>query len=278
MKKECKAYRIVVGDIHGDLSVFNKIYEKEKEAAGNEVFEVMLLGDYFDTHKGIKYEQQIESFKYLLDLQKKHLKEHGDFIMLIGNHDFQYLDDSGTEHYSGYNPATYAVTHPLLMQARNKHKLKFAEVDIVNRTIYSHAGVTNTWLHERGKIDNPVNLIDVLPYHLFKFTYGSHFDCYGNDPLNSPIWVRPGSLIPDMYKDIDMETKQETTWTQIVGHTPCMHPIVAHEDDSQWKEDEMWQFAKFYDMDCLDKGYYLLETFDEDGKIENREIKNILTE
>lgn len=276
MTERNKATRIVIGDIHGDLSVFNQIYEKEKEEAGNEVFEVILLGDYFDTHKGIKYEQQIESFKYLLELQKKHLKEHGDFTMLIGNHDFQYLEDSGTEHYSGYNPATYTATHPLLIQARNKHNLKFVEVDFVNRIIYSHAGVTNKWLNERGKICNPINLIDVLPYHLFKFTYGSHFDPYGNDPLNSPIWVRPESLLSDMYKDIDPDINQETTWTQIVGHTPCKRPIIAHEDGSQWTDVEPWQFAKFYDLDCLDKGWYLKETLNEDGVVENRELKNIL--
>lgn len=278
MTERNKATRIVIGDIHGDLSVFGKIYQKEKEEAGNEVFEVILLGDYLDTHNDIKYEVQIENLKFLLELQKKHKKEHGDFTMLIGNHDFQYLDDSGSERYSGFNSATYGAVHHELLMARNKHLLKFAEVDITNRTIYSHAGVTNKWLNERGKIANPVNLIDVLPWHLFKFTYGTHFDCYGNDPLNSPIWVRPQSLLSDIYKDEDPDTKQVTAWTQVVGHTPCNHPIIAHEDGSQWKEGEMWQFAKFYDLDCLSKGWYLKETLDENGLIENRELKNILAE
>lgn len=275
MTERNKSTRIVIGDTHGDLGVFNKIYEKEKEEAGNEVFEVILLGDYFDNRNGITSEEQVENFYKLLELQKKHKKEIGDFTLLIGNHDFQYLDDSGTENYSGKNVDTYIMAHPMLVKARNEHKIKFAEVDMVNRTIYSHAGVTNTWLNTRGKIANPVNLIDVLPYHLFKFTYGRHFDPYGNDILNGPLWVRPEALLSDMYRDEDPDTHQETTWTQIVGHTTCKRPIIAHEDGSQFKEGEMWQFAKFWCIDCLEKGWYLKETLDENGMIENRETKMV---
>ena len=267
---ESKMHKIVIGDIHGDLSVFNDIYKKEKENAGREPLDVTLLGDYFDSHEGIRYEEQVEAFKRLLGLQHTHSRECGKFTMLIGNHDFHYLDNSGTQKYSEYSVATYAAAHDILVKAREKKLVKFADVDVHNKTVYSHAGVTNEWLVYRGKISNPINMIDLLPHHLFNFTYGRHMDFYGNDPLNGPLWVRPEALLSDLYKD-----DRGDVWTQVVGHTRCKKPIVAHEDGSQWKDGEPWQFAKLWDIDCLDKGYYLLETLDEDMKIVNREIKNI---
>lgn len=104
---------------------------------------------------------------------------------------------------------------------------------------------------------------------------GNHFDPYGNDPLNGPLWVRPEALMSDMYKDFDNDVHEVTIWTQIVGHTTCKRPIIAHEDGSQWKEGEDWRFAKFWDIDCLAKGYFIIEKIDEDGLVVDRYIEKI---
>lgn len=266
--------RIVIGDIHGRIDIFSKIYKNEMPDDGS-VYSVLLLGDYLDTHEKISPEAQVNGLKILLELQKKHQKEYGEFIMLMGNHDFHYFLDDVHERYSGYNIRTACLSELILKQAVAKHNIKFAEIDTINRTIYSHAGVTNTWINNRDKIAIPVNMIDVASYDDFKFTYGNHSDLYGEDPLNGPLWVRPMSLLSDMYSDYDNACKKVTTWTQIVGHTSCSKPVIAHEDGSPYKEGEDWRLANFWDIDCLSKGYYMVETFDENAICINRQIKQI---
>ena len=82
--------RLVIGDIHGHIEPFKSIYEKEDPD------DVIILGDYFDNFHGSDKEI-VDCFKSILSMQKKHKK--GEFILLIGNHDFHYMDL--TEAYSG---------------------------------------------------------------------------------------------------------------------------------------------------------------------------------
>lgn len=267
--------QIVVGDIHGRVDIFKKIYEKERPTDPEVLYDVVLLGDYLDTHEDISYKDQVKGLEELLAMQKIHLKYDGTFDMLLGNHDFHYFLDEGTQRYSGYNNHTYLLAHDILKEAVNTHAIHFARIDSVNRIIYSHAGVTNQWINYSQSVPIPINMIDLASYDAFKFKYGRHMDPYGNDPSNGPLWARPEALLSDMYKDFDNDVHDETTWTQIVGHTACKKPIIAHEDGSQCHEDEDWRLAKFYDIDCLTKGYYMVETLDEDGILINREIKNI---
>ena len=194
--------------------------------------------------------------------------------MLIGNHDFHYLID-GEDKYSGYNQITQLLVGQLLKDCVKSRKLRFAFADMTNRIIYSHAGVTNKWIHERHEVSIPINMIDLDTFNNFKFTYGSHFDPYGNDPMNGPLWVRPEALLSDLYEDYDYEAQYMRTWTQIVGHTRCDQPIIAHEDGSQWKSSEDWFTAKFYDIDCLKSGYYIVEWLDEEGYITDRQVKQL---
>lgn len=276
MSKIQKVYykQLVVGDIHGQVDIFKQIYEKEKPT-NDVLYDVVILGDYLDTHEDISVEDQVNGLKELFEVQKNHLENAGSFDMLIGNHDFHYLLDGGTEQYSGYNIKTAMMTNSILKEAVNKHRLSFSHIDIQNRIIYTHAGVTNTWINYVQSVPIPINMIDLASYDSFKFKYGKHMDPYGDDVINGPLWVRPNALLSDMYKDFDNDVHKETTWTQVVGHTSCVKPIIAHEDGSKWHEDENWRFAKFYDIDCLSKGYYIIESFDEGHNIINREIKNL---
>lgn len=267
--------QLVVGDIHGRVDIFKEIYEKEKPQDKDVLYDVVLLGDYLDTHENISSEDQVNGLKELLEMQKFHLKNVGTFDMLMGNHDFHYFLDQGAERYSGYNINTAIAAHGILKEAVKDHLISFARVDMENRIIYSHAGVTNTWINNSQAVPIPINMIDLAGYDAFRFKYGRHMDPYGNDPSNGPLWVRPEALLSDMYTDFDNNVGKMTTWTQVVGHTTCKRPIVAHEDGSPWKDCENWNFAKFWDIDCLSKGYYMVESFDENHDIIDRKIKNL---
>lgn len=255
--------RIVLGDIHGHLDYVQDIYNKECPN------EVVLLGDYFDS-RVISDEDQYKCFQELLKMKKHHEKGGNKFVMLIGNHDFHYMHPN--ERYSGYNPSKYIVLNTELNKLYVEGELQFVFADETNKILYSHAGLTNTWLKYNAKLPGLLHLdnINKVNFDKFCFTYGTHFDVHGDDPMNSPIWVRPYSLSKDLYVDNNWEV-----WVQIVGHSISEKPIVANQDGGILKENDPIWMGKLFIIDTLPR-YYMVEDFDEDGKFLSREIKQYL--
>jgi hypothetical protein len=95
----------------------------------------------------------------------------------------------------------------------NIHKLQVAFVDDY-KYVYSHAGITYTWLNDMGiltsNIYSQIDLINDLLYYMpRKFSYYENDRSgYGDNVHQSPIWVRPNALYMDGISEI-----------QIVGHT-----------------------------------------------------------
>lgn len=257
--------RLVIGDIHGHWDGFKKIYDLENPD------EVILLGDYFDNFNGTD-DSIYECYQNILDLRCEHLVYKGDFIMLIGNHDFQY--NHWFEKCSGYRPSM-AVRNALILNDHSEH-LKFVYVDELNNTIYSHAGVTNTWLKENmGELYSPDSYLDIneMNHQAFKFTYKGNGDIYGNTVYNSPIWCRPRSLNQD-----SLLNKNGKTMTQVVGHTHTQEPICYNFDGYEMPNDDLdilnenYKDIKIYVMDTM-PNYYMVEELDEDHKLIKRTIK-----
>lgn len=227
--------RIILGDMHGRFGLVHDIYHKEQPD------EVILVGDYFDSF-GLSPEIQKLAFEDLIELRKYHMfLKKGRFIMLLGNHDLHYLP-SFIGQYSGYNKRTAWFAADFIRNYMDKEWLSMIFVDEVNKTLYSHAGLTNTWFNKwcNGSLGN----INTVTLKAFEFV-GTDF--FGNDVQNSPIWVRPEALSKDPYKD-----NEGITWNQIYGHTRVgnvNHYIVNNAD--------------LYNIDCLPQEY-IVETLEND--------------
>jgi hypothetical protein len=130
-------------------------------------------------------------------------------------------------------------------------------IDELNQSIYSHAGVSSKWLDNSA--ENNIELINSLAYKYFYFTYRDGGDWFGSSPYNSPLWVRPNGLLLNPYKDRDNKI-----WTQIYGHTNVEYPVITTMGN-----------VNFYDIDCLNKGWYLVEELTWQNKISKRKLKNI---
>lgn len=230
--------RVIFGDIHGHYDSFYELYKKEDPD------EVILLGDYVDSFTQTS-QQCKECLVNLLDLRQEHIKNKGNFIMLLGNHDFHYI--VGGERYSGFKTNTLSLCGEILTKAVITDKSIIPiYVDSVNNIIFSHAGITNTWmtLHQLQLED--VNKIESF-FDLSKFRF-TGFNCYGDHPSNGPIWVRPRSLFSDMYGD----------YRQIVGHTHTQSPITE------------------LNLTVIDTmpNYYIVQELDDDRKLVNETIVN----
>lgn len=237
--------RIVIGDPHGRWGFLKHIYEKENPD------EVIILGDYFDSYDINPYDQ-CYCYDNIINLRKKHLREKsGNFIMLIGNHDFQYMSKSFGR-CSGYNNITQSLASYPLMRDLDNGILQIAYIDEINNTIYSHAGVSQKWFDIWCQSD--LWTINTLDDEAFQFTYRDGGDWYGSSSYNSPLWIRPEGLLKSPLKNDDKY------WDQIFGHTETGSPkIWILEDLTLW------------DDDCIMTNY-ILEELDDDNKLKKREF------
>ena len=192
---------IAVGDTHGrpywahiaDHLEFDKL---------------ILMGDYFDSKEDISPELQIANFHDILNFKKQNLNK---VILLFGNHDYHYLSVVD-QIYSGYMQEYYQPIQELLEHAINENLMQMCYVS--EGFLYSHAGITKRWVNQNdinvNNIETDVNQLFKNSPNAFKFTIGENANSEGDDVCQSPIWVRPKSLLKDMIEG----------FTQVAGHTP----------------------------------------------------------
>ena len=243
--------RIILGDTHGHWKPIKDIYDNVKPD------EVILLGDYCDSFQ-LTSQDIATCWNNIQKLKKKH---KGLFYLIMGNHDWHYI--CGTEKYSGYKQGTWNVMHDVLSKAWDNKDIHIAYVDSINKTIYTHAGITNTWLNEWS--NPPLDMLDEVNEYGLNFSRIS-FDMYGDSKWQGPLWVRPSALVSDIYKDANDEA-----WTQIVGHTRTRNgkPILTAKDGTNSYDNP--DNAILWVIDAM-PFYYVKETLDDNGKLIKREL------
>ena len=217
---------VAIGDIHG-RDIWKQIVETEQPNI------VVFVGDYFDSFN-IPGIDQIHNFKNII--QWKLDNPQCKVVMLIGNHDFHYMNVCD-EYYSGFQRELYIPIGEVLEINRHHLRMAYRCDDLV----FSHAGITPEFLLKNGWDEQDVvEFINDLWYfqpYKFKFAdngYG-HSDPYGDDVFQGPLWIRPKSL---------MKACQEVkkTMIQVIGHT------AVKEIDAKGKTTG----GRYYFIDCLD--------------------------
>lgn len=190
----------VIPDIHG-----NKNFEiKVKSLQEANVDKIVFLGDYFDSHDpDDSFLVQRKCFNQVLELKNS----NPDFYtVLLGNHDIHYLTRLGAASASNKQWEHVTEIQELLLQNRQK----FDAVFVADNWIFSHAGVTSNWKKHwfDNKTLSDINKKLQTSKNISCFNWQG-LDPYGDDPINSCVWVRPPSLIE----------KGLTAYNQCVGHT-----------------------------------------------------------
>lgn len=191
---------IVLGDTHGTTFW--------KEAVNTENPDrIIFIGDYFDSFD-VKTEDQINNFLDIVEFKKNSGKE---VIMLIGNHDIHYyLGDTGT---SGYQRIGCFQIRPVFEQNINHLQMAYQ----MGEFLFSHAGVSSEFMDEcfadGWKVETIADqLNELFKYQPKKFEFNG-LDPHGDDTWQTPIWIRPKSL---MRANRDTLRKKVI---QVVGHT-----------------------------------------------------------
>lgn len=232
---------VVIGDIHG-RAIWRNIIEANADAD-----KFIFLGDYFDSHEK-KYHAQRQhfNFKSILELQEE-LGEN-KVILLLGNHDYHYYDSR--ERYSGYSPFTHMAISEDLKQSINNGKIKIIHIE--DGVLYSHAGVSRYWLENISNVNELDKLnTDEFDIRTLRWNDEKGDSGYGDTISNSPIWIRPYSLIQDKIEG----------YKHVVGHTT----VFAENFDNFIKIGEEHQI---YVNDLLPNYYMIVEN----GEISYKKI------
>jgi hypothetical protein len=204
---------VAIGDVHG-RSLWKLIVNQEQDAD-----RFIFIGDYFDSFD-IKGEEQLNNFLDIIEFKKTTDKE---VIMLIGNHDYHYFPEIGDTGTSGYQRIFKHQIEPTIDANRGHLQMAYQ----FDEYLFSHAGVSSKFMDsvfgsDGWKVETIVEQINELfKYKPLTFGFGeavsikkmSYLDPYGDNEEQSPIWIRPRSL---MAANKDTLRKQVI---QVIGHT-----------------------------------------------------------
>lgn len=228
---------VVLGDVHGYDAI--PILEHWKDADS-----VILLGDYLDSYDDINPIDQIANAKRIFE----YVDEHPNMVTLLGNHELHYLIDyeqsSRQFRHQAYDEAC------LLMRLRY-YAGKFQTMIEDHRIMFSHAGVTNTWIKKRyvPTGDNHEAILKSLSY------YDGDTSGFGASIYQSPCWVRPSWSIPQTYRQyfsfLEYDPYYQADY-QFVGHSRCKQ--ITMDDNN------------IIFCDCLKSEHALIE-LEDDGDV-----------
>ena len=192
---------VIIGDTHG-RSFWKLITHLEKDAD-----RFVFIGDYFDSFD-IGTEDQCNNFLDIIEYKKTSSKE---VVLLVGNHDIHYV--TGNTGTSGYQQIGSFVICPIVN--KNIHHLQMAYQ--FDNVLCTHAGVGATFMDicfgkDGWKLETIAEQLNELWKYKPKSFEFNGMDSYGDNMGQTPVWIRPRSLMKDglpFKKDI----------IQVVGHT-----------------------------------------------------------
>lgn len=207
---------VVIGDCHG-RSIWKLIVHKENPDR------VIFIGDYFDSYdmSGV---EQIHNFKEIIEYKETSFTNEGtdqqhktEVVMLIGNHDHHYFPEVGYTGTSGYQDRLAPSISQVVDE--NRHHLQMAYG--FDEFLFTHAGVSPEFMDQvfgsnGWSIDSVVeDLNELFRYKPKAFEFNG-FEPSGDNTYQTPIWIRPRSLMA-INKKHDKGLKDH--YIQIVGHT-----------------------------------------------------------
>ena len=239
---------LTIGDIHGRTRWKEAIFGGETEfffwkqsieenyeefVREEHIFhqwdKIIFVGDYVDSFD-VSNEIILENLKDIVLFAKT----YPDLVvLLLGNHDIQYIVQN--ECCSGYRSEMRPDLNRIFTENKSLFKIAYLDEfthslngkEIVNKTLWTHAGVTKGWHNEllrdvnspryrhtdffigsgSWKIDKLLNVAwDLKVDNLYNVDNASG----GVDLWAGPLWVRP-HILNDFYLE---------GYDQVVGHTP----------------------------------------------------------
>ncbi len=196
-----------IGDLHGrdvwELFADLKILT-ETPQLDTEYDKYIFIGDYTDSFVKTNVEI-IHNLKRLIQLKENYPDK---VVLLLGNHDLQYLNGYARHGCSGFRSEAFFDLNELLRSKRDLFQAAYQEGSIV----WTHAGIHRGWYQYEFPYTS-VKIADDLN-GAFLQNVDCMFDCGfkrgGNKNQGGPFWA-------DKH---ETSTKPLKGISQVIGHTP----------------------------------------------------------
>jgi hypothetical protein len=242
---------IILGDTHGRSNWKLAIHQEQPDR-------IIFIGDYFDSFD-IPGVEQIHNFKEII--QYKENNPQIEVTLLIGNHDHHYFPEIGYTGTSGYQSGIAPSITQVIDENRYHLQMAYGFGDY----LFTHAGVSPIFMDQVFGSDGwskesiVVDLNELFKYKPKAFEFNG-FDGYGDNTTQTPIWIRPGSLM-SVNKKHDKGLKKD--YIQIVGHTQMRRLDLKGSDK--------FTGGRYYFIDTMDtSGEYLIV---EDNQLKTNSVK-----
>lgn len=236
---------IVLGDTHGRSNWKLAINQEKPDR-------VIFIGDYFDSFEFSGVEQ-IANFKEIIKYKEDNPQV--EVVMLIGNHDHHYFPEVGYTGTSGYQSRIAPSITQVIDENRNHLQMAYQ----MDEFLFTHAGVSPVFMDEAFgsngwqtyNVEEDLN--ELFRYKPMAFEFNG-FEATGDNTTQTPIWIRPKSLMAANKKHPKGLKKD---YIQIVGHTQMKRLNL--------EESNKFTGGRYYFIDTMDtSGQYLII---EDGKL-----------
>jgi hypothetical protein len=199
---------ITIGDIHG------RIYWKEIDI--NKYDKIVFVADYVDSF----YYTDEEIYANLLDIIQLKKSYPDKVVLLLGNHDIQYLFLGEGFGCSGFRPSMAENLHFLFKKEKDLFQIAFQ----IDNFLWTHAGVSTGWYDwNKKEIESVEKKFDTKNYA---------------DLFNHMLWLKENRLLHQVGKNrggaypfggITWADRRETS----TDYLPNIHQIVGHSPINQ---------------------------------------------
>lgn len=206
---------LVIPDVHG------RSFWREPIKEIDNFDKVIFLGDYMDPYGDeATYEEALQSLKDIISLKKENPNK---VILLIGNHDCQYMFDEYCAATSARPRFDYEHHKEIEQVYEENEKLFQIAWDCDNekygKILFTHAGVTKGFEGICGLEANQINkfFLEEMSGTIPNIVGLASISCYrgGWEKYGSPVWADVREHLNDPVADI----------FQIFGHTYLKEPI-----------------------------------------------------
>jgi predicted MPP superfamily phosphohydrolase len=230
---------IVLGDTHGRSNWKLAVHQDKPDR-------VIFIGDYFDSFE-ISGVEQIANFKEIIKYKEDNPQV--EVVLLIGNHDHHYFPEVGYTGTSGYQSGIAPSITQIIDENRNHLQMAYG----FGEYLFTHAGVSPVFMDQvfgenDWSIENiVVDLNEMFKYKPRAFDFNG-FESSGDNTTQTPIWIRPRSLMSANKKH---KKSLKKDYIQIVGHT-AMRKIDLEGNDK-------FTGGRYYFIDTMEiSGNYLV--------------------
>lgn len=260
---------LIIPDVHGRL-----FWKQAIDSYPNT--ETIFLGDYLDPYwniDGIRREQAFEVFKEILQLAK----ERNNIHLLLGNHDWHYIHEIDSCRIDRYR---FNQIKQLFVENKDLFKLSFEWCNDNKKYLFTHAGVTESWLREINfdikdlnseNLNNLINTDNGIKYISMISYYRGGYDYFG-----SLIWadlrehLSSNILINDYYQIFAHSYSKRQIIRDNFAMLDCARAFILTENNEIKKIEEMIDIDKLIAIAIRDRNGRLRDTY--------RAIKTRITE